>query len=108
MMIEIERLRALKEYEEKEKQHQIDRLKVAKVLEQQIATREQQRILDGEKHEQETQAFLCYLERLQEEDLQQIQKKRETRRTLTKEVEKCNEVEKMVASVTRLIQGSFV
>ena len=78
-------MRALKEYEEKEKQHQIDRLKGAKVL-------EQQRILDGEKREQETQALLRYLERLQEDDLQQIQKKRETRRALMEEVAKCNEV----------------
>ena len=90
--MEIERLRALKEYEEKEKQHQIDKLKGAKVLEQQMATREQQRILDSEKHEQEIQALLRYLERLQEEDLQQIQKKRETRRALMEEVAKCNEV----------------
>ena len=85
-------MRTLKEYKEKEKQHQIDRLKGAKVLEQQIATREQQRILDGEKREQEIQALLRYLERLQEEDLQQIQKKRETQRALMEEIAKCNEV----------------
>ena len=64
--MEIERLRALKEYEKKEKQHQIDKHKGAKVLEQQIAAQEQQRILDGEKCKQETQALLCYLKRLQE------------------------------------------
>ena len=55
---------------------------------------EQQRILDGEKREQETQALLCYLERLQEEDLQQVQKKREAWRALMEEVAKCNEVGK--------------
>ena len=99
--MEIERLRALKEFEEKERQYHIDRLKGAKVLEQQIAAREQQRVLDAEKREQETQALLKYLERLQEEDLEQLHKKKQTQINLMEEVAKCNEVSKNVKNEIR-------
>ena len=92
--MEIDRLRALKEFEEKERQYHIDRLKGAKILDQQITAREQQRVLDAEKREQETQALLKYLERLQEEDLEQLQTKKQAQRDLMEEVAKCNDVSK--------------
>ena len=92
--MEIDRLRALKEFEEKERQYHIDRLKGAKILDQQITAREQQRVLDAEKREQETQVLLKYLERLQEEDLEQLQKKKQAQRDLMEEVAKCNDVSK--------------
>ena len=91
-MMEVERLRALQEYEDKEKQYHLERLKGAKVLEQQIADREQQQALEAEKRDQETQALLRYLERLQQEDLEQLQKKRQSQKLLMEEVSKCNEV----------------
>ena len=62
------------------------------MIRSQIQEREQQRLLDLEKKDQETQAMLHYLEKLQEEDMAQLQKKRETQRNLMEEVAKCNDV----------------
>ena len=53
-MMEVERLNALKEYEEREKAAHFERLKGAQVLQQQITDREQSRLLDEEKKDQET------------------------------------------------------
>ena len=64
----------------------------AEVIQKQILECEQQRLLDAEKREQETQAMLQYLERLQVEDMQSMQKKKETQKKLMEEVAKCNEV----------------
>ena len=53
-MMEVERLNALKEYEEREIAAHFERLKGAQVLQQQITDREQSRLLDEEKKDQET------------------------------------------------------
>ena len=62
------------------------------VIRSQISEREQQRLLDLEKKDQETAAMLRYLETLREEDMEQLQRKRETQRNLMEEVAKCNDV----------------
>lgn len=62
------------------------------MIQKQILEREQQRLLEAERSEQETQAMLQYLERLQVEDLESMQKKKETQKKLMEEVSKCNEV----------------
>ena len=54
-MMELERRKALQEYEEREKARQIERLKGAQVIQQQIAENEQKRLLDEQKKDQETQ-----------------------------------------------------
>ena len=64
----------------------------AEVIQHQIKEREQQRLLDVEKKDQETQAMLKYLERLQEEDMENLQKKRQSQKQLMEEVAQCNEV----------------
>ena len=64
----------------------------AEVIQYQIKGREQQRLLDAEKKDQETQAMLKYLERLQEEDMENLQKKRQSQKQLMEEVAQCNEV----------------
>ena len=48
--------------------------------------------MDAEKKDRETQAMLKYLERLQEEDMENLQKKRHTQKLLMEEVAQCNEV----------------
>ena len=53
-MMEVERINALTEYEEREKAAHFERLKGAQVLQQQITDREQSRLLDEEKKDQET------------------------------------------------------
>lgn len=62
------------------------------MIQSQIKEREQQHLLDMEKKDQETQAMLKYLERLQEEDMEQLQKKRDGQHKLMEEVAKCNDV----------------
>ena len=64
----------------------------AEVIQHQIEEREQQRLLDSERKDQETQALLQYLEQLQEEDMESYFKKREAQQALMEEVAKCNEV----------------
>lgn len=58
-MMEVERLKALQEYEEREKAAHMERLVGAQVLQQQITEREQLRLLDEEKKDQETKVPLC-------------------------------------------------
>ena len=62
------------------------------MVQQQIAEREQQRLLDEEKRDQEQQQMLRYLERLQKEDMDAMEQKREDQRMLMAEVGKANEV----------------
>lgn len=91
-MMEIERLKAVEDYDKQMKKIRIQRLKGAEVIQEQINEREQQRLLDVEKKDQETQAMLAYLERLQEEDLENLQKKKASQKTLMEEVAKFNTV----------------
>ncbi len=64
----------------------------ADVIRDQIEVREQARLLEGEKRDQETQSMLRYLERLQQEDINNLVKKKEAQHKLMEEVAKCNEV----------------
>lgn len=57
-MMEVERLKALKEYEEREKVAHFERLKGAKVIQLQITDNEQSRLLDEERKDQETKVFI--------------------------------------------------
>jgi hypothetical protein len=54
-MMELERRKALQEYEEREKARQIERIKGAQIIQQQISDNEQKRLLDEQKKDQETQ-----------------------------------------------------
>lgn len=60
-MMEVERRKALEEYEEREKASHLERLKGAQVLQQQITDREQWRLLDEEKKDQETKVIIDML-----------------------------------------------
>ena len=69
------------------------------VIRSQISEREQQRLLDLEKKDQETASMLRYLEKLREEDMEQLQRKRGTQRNLMEEVTKCNDVSPLYLSL---------
>ena len=96
LMMEIERMKAVENFNRKEKESQLERYKGAEVIQQQIKNREQQRLLDLEKKDQETQAMLHYLGKLQEEDLEAVEKRRLAQRELMKEVTKSNAVSYLV------------
>ena len=62
------------------------------MIQQQIEQREQHRLLEAELKDQETQGMLRYLERLQQEDVENLHSKRLAQKQLMEEVAKCNEV----------------
>lgn len=57
-MMEVERRKALKEYEEREKASHFERLKGAQVLQLQITDNEQSKLLEEEKKDQETKVII--------------------------------------------------
>lgn len=95
-MMEVERIKALKEYEEREKAMHFERLKGARVLQQQITDREQSRLLDDERKDQETKVMLQYLDKLQKEDMENLVKKREIQQALMIDVARANEEIKLL------------
>lgn len=95
-MMESDRLRALTEYEERDNAKRLERMKGAHVLHQQIEENEQTRLLEQERKDQETKAMLQYLEKLKQEDMDALIKKRETQKNILKDVARANEdIQKM-------------
>lgn len=90
-MMEIERLRALQQYEERELDRAYKQVEGANIIKKQINDNEQRRILEDEKREQEKLAMLRYLEKLQKEDITQLEKKKESQRKIMTDVAKANE-----------------
>ena len=60
------------------------------MIKQQIQLNEQERLLEAERKDQETQAMLQYMDKLQEEDMAALQRKREAQQQLMEEVAQCN------------------
>jgi len=76
LMMEIERIKALEQYEVREAQRIEERKRGAKVLEEQIQERERERIRQEELRDQERIIMLKEMERMKEEELaQQIERK---------------------------------
>jgi len=90
-MMEIERLRALEQYEQRELDRQFKQVEGANIIKTQINDNEQRRILEDEKREQEKLAMLRYLEKLQREDITQLEKKKDSQKKIMADVAKANE-----------------
>lgn len=90
-MMEIERLRALQQYEQRELDRQYKQVEGANIIKTQINDNEQRRILEDEKREQEKLAMLRYLEKLQREDITQLEKKKTSQKKIMADVAKANE-----------------
>lgn len=60
------------------------------MIKQQIQLNEQERLLEAERKDQETQAMLRYMDKLREEDMDALQRKREAQQHLMEEVAQCN------------------
>ena len=90
-MMEIERLRALQQYESREMDRQYKQIEGSNIIKKQINDNEQRRILEDEKREQEKLAMLRYLEKLQMEDISQLEKKKESQKKIMSDVAKANE-----------------
>lgn len=90
MAMELERLKALRMYEERELKRIEDRKKGAAVIRAQIEEREQERLRRLELKQQEQDAMLRHIERMKEEDRAESIKKKEASKRLMEEVALAN------------------
>ena len=90
MMMELERLKALRMYEEREVKRIEDRKKGAAVLRAQIEEREQERLRKLELKQQEQDAMLRHIERMKEDDRLEAIKKKEGAKRLMEDVALAN------------------
>jgi len=93
LMMEVERLKALEAYEEREKKRAQDRLRGAAILKKQIDERALERQRQEELRDQDKQQMLAEIERMKEEELQQQYEKRVAGRKLLEEVAKANQAQ---------------
>eukprot|EP00455_Lapot_gusevi_P029409 TRINITY_DN3149_c0_g6_i1.p1 TRINITY_DN3149_c0_g6~~TRINITY_DN3149_c0_g6_i1.p1 ORF type:complete len:359 (+),score=98.14 TRINITY_DN3149_c0_g6_i1:150-1226(+) len=90
MAMELERLKALRMYEERELKRVEDRKKGAAVIRAQIEEREQERLRRLELKQQEQDAMLRHIDRMKDEDRAESIKKKEGSRRLMEEVALAN------------------
>eukprot|EP00760_Papus_ankaliazontas_P031070 PhM_4_TR5176/c1_g1_i1/m.27061 len=90
MMMEVERLKALKMYEEREIKRIEDRKKGAAVIRAQIEEREQERLRTMELKQQEQDAMLRHINRMKDDDRVEAHKKKEAARRLMEDVALAN------------------
>ncbi|XP_033114442.1 cilia- and flagella-associated protein 45-like [Anneissia japonica] len=90
-MMEIERQNALILQEEIENQRKVERYEGAAKVLKQIAQREEDRLLEQEKKDQEAQQMLRYLEKLQMEDITELERKRKIQLESQQEIKRANE-----------------
>lgn len=90
-MMENDRVCALKEYEDRDNAKRFERLMGAQVLHQQIEDKEQHSLLEQEKKDQETKAMLKYLDKLKQEDMAVLVKKRNVQKAVMQDVARANE-----------------
>ncbi|XP_038065130.1 cilia- and flagella-associated protein 45-like [Patiria miniata] len=91
LMMEVERKRSLELQEEIERQKKEERYEGASQVLTQIAQREEERLLDQERRDQEAQHMLKYLEKLQMEDLKELERKHQMTLEAQKEISRANQ-----------------
>ena len=90
LMMEIERLKVLKEEEEREKRKHEARKKGAQVIVDQIQDRTIQRMKEQEIRDKERLELLANIERMKKEDAEQAEAKRQRINTLMKQAAEAN------------------
>lgn len=90
LMMEIERMKALDAYEEREKKRAEDRKRGAAILMKQIEERAVERQRQEELRDQDRKQMLIEMERMKEEELMQAHEKKIAGRLLLEEVAKAN------------------
>ncbi|MEW5310671.1 MAG: hypothetical protein WDW38_002447 [Sanguina aurantia] len=90
LMMEVERIRALGQYEERERQRVEERRRGSKVLEEQIAGRERERVRLEELRDVERLQMLREIERLKQEEMQVVIEKKIMAKALLEEVASSN------------------
>lgn len=89
-MMEVERLKALEQYEERERARYEEMKQGAAVIRQQINERKQERLMEAELKDMETRAMLKHLDDLALEDKEKQRERREQQRVMMDEVAKSN------------------
>merc|ERR1712190_165864 len=89
-MMEIERLKALRMYEVREKERLVSQRSGAKVIIEQIKDRQSQRMREEEQRDQERAFILKQIEALKAEEVEQAQQKKLAAERLMKEVTTAN------------------
>ncbi|CAF1466282.1 unnamed protein product, partial [Adineta ricciae] len=90
MMMEIDRLNALKIQEEIEKRRHLQNKLGASLVLKQIEELEREKLLKEETREQENAAMFEYIQKLQEKDFEEFAKRKESQRKLANELLKAN------------------
>merc|ERR1719337_199205 len=90
MMMEIERLKALKMYEEREKARLDDQRRGAQVIVEQIKDRQAQRMREEEQRDQERAFILRQIDALKQEEVEQQKAKKIAANRLMDEVNTAN------------------
>eukprot|EP00002_Diphylleia_rotans_P023437 TRINITY_DN460_c0_g2_i1.p1 TRINITY_DN460_c0_g2~~TRINITY_DN460_c0_g2_i1.p1 ORF type:complete len:483 (+),score=158.18 TRINITY_DN460_c0_g2_i1:204-1652(+) len=89
-MMELERIKAIQMYEEREKKKVAERLRGADVIKKQIEDRERDRIAQQEIREQELLALQAQKERLAEEEREENRRKALVQKSMMTEITKSN------------------
>ena len=92
---EVHRLNAIKDGEKIEQMKHEKRIEGARQIMDQIRTNTVTRILEEEKKNAESAALLAYIEKLQREDLAELERKRDTQIQIQKEIQ-LSEQERMI------------
>ncbi|UJR34267.1 hypothetical protein I4U23_021671 [Adineta vaga] len=90
MMMEVDRLNALKIQDEIEKRRHLQNKEGASMVLKQIEELEKEKILKEEAREQENAAMFEYIQKLQEKDFEEFAKRKESQKKLAKELLKAN------------------
>jgi len=90
MMMELERLKALRMYEEREAKRVEDRRKGAAVIRAQMEEREQERLLRLELKQQEQEAMLRHIDHMKDEDRHEAGRKKDAARALMDDIALAN------------------
>lgn len=90
MVMEMERLKALRLYEEREKRRLEDRKKGASVIVAQIQDREKQRLLEAERKRREQETMLSHISKMRDEDDAMANAKKDASKRLMEEVSVAN------------------
>jgi len=90
MMMELERLKALRMYEEREQKRIEDRKKGAAVIRAQIEEREQERLRKIELKQQEQEAMISHIEKMKQDDRLETIKKKDAAKRLMEDVALAN------------------
>eukprot|EP01137_Pigoraptor_chileana_P000364 Opistho-2@36414 len=90
-LMETERIRAIEDFEARERAVREERERAAQQIKRQIEDREQQRLIEAELRDQETRAILEEMDRRREEDLLRLQQRKEEQRKFLEDVALSNE-----------------